>query len=115
MWGIPAPYQQMRNPLPASEATIHKGAAVYQTHCLSCHGPTGLGDGEAGRNLSPPPGNLQWLSQMPMSRWDSFMYWTIAEGGVSFGTAMPAFKDKLSRDEIWAVTAYVQAHLPPGR
>jgi mono/diheme cytochrome c family protein len=41
-----------------------------------------------------------------------FMYWTIAEGGASFGTAVPAFKDALSNDEIWAVIAYLQAHLP---
>jgi mono/diheme cytochrome c family protein len=40
------------------------------------------------------------------------MYWTIAEGGASFGTGMPAFKDALSSDDIWAVIAYVQARLP---
>jgi mono/diheme cytochrome c family protein len=40
------------------------------------------------------------------------MYWTVAEGGAQFGTAMPAFKDGLSKDEIWAVIAYIQARLP---
>jgi len=40
------------------------------------------------------------------------MYWTIAEGGAQFGTAMPAFKNALSSDDIWAVTAYIQARLP---
>jgi mono/diheme cytochrome c family protein len=40
------------------------------------------------------------------------MYWTIAEGGEQFGTAMPAFQNALSRDDIWAVTAYIQARLP---
>ena len=74
--------------------------------------PTGQGDGEAGKNLSPPPGNLAWLSQMPMVRWDPFMYWTIAEGGAAFGTAMPAFKGALTENDIWAVTAYIQARLP---
>lgn len=37
---------------------------------------------------------------------------TIAEGGAQFGSAMPAFKDVLSRDDIWAVIAYIQARLP---
>ena len=49
---------------------------------------------------------------MPMAQWDSFMYWTIAEGGAQFGSAMPAFKDALSKDDIWAVIAYIQARLP---
>lgn len=112
MWGIPEPYASMTNPLPRTNATLEKGAAVYAANCLACHGKEGLGDGEAGRNLSPPPGNLAWLSDMPMSRWDAFMYWTIAEGGSQFGTAMPAFRGTLSKDDIWAVTAYIQAHLP---
>ena len=112
MWGIPAPYTSMHNPLPVSQAPIKRGATVYAANCVSCHGTTGLGDGEAGRNLSPRPGNLVWLSQMPMARWDAFMYWTIAEGGTQFGSAMPAFKDALSKDDIWSVTAYVQARLP---
>ena len=102
----------MRNPLPISRETIDRGAKVYAQWCVSCHGPTGLGDGEAGRNLSPPPGNLAWLAQMPMSRWDGYIYWTVAEGGAPFGTAMPTFKGTLKSDEIWAVTAYIQAHLP---
>ena len=40
------------------------------------------------------------------------MYWAIAEGGAPFGTGMPAFKDTLSKDDVWAVTAFIQAHLP---
>jgi mono/diheme cytochrome c family protein len=49
---------------------------------------------------------------MPMAQWDPFMYWTIAEGGAQFGTAMPAFKSVLSENDIWVVTAYIQARLP---
>lgn len=110
--GVPAPYTNLSNPLPRTAATIDRGAAVYAANCASCHGATGLGDGEAARNLSPRPANLAWLSNMPMSRWDPFMYWTIAEGGMPFGAAMPAFKDTLSKDDIWAATAFIQAHLP---
>lgn len=112
MSGVPAPYDSLVNPLPRTRETLDRGATVYAENCASCHGPTGRGDGEAGRDLSPPPGNLAWLSQMPMVRWDPFMYWTVAEGGASFGSAMPAFKDTLSSDDIWAVIAYVQGRLP---
>jgi mono/diheme cytochrome c family protein len=47
-----------------------------------------------------------------MVLWDPFLYWTVAEGGARFGTAMPTFKDTLSEDDIWAVIAYIQAQLP---
>jgi len=112
MWGIPAPYTSMTNPLPRSGRTLESGAAIYRQHCASCHGDDGAGGGPAGRNLKPPPGNLVWLSDMPEKQWDAFMVWSITDGGAPLGTAMPAFKDTLSREDIWAVTAYVQASLP---
>jgi mono/diheme cytochrome c family protein len=40
------------------------------------------------------------------------MYWTIAEGGSAFSSAMPPFKAALSKEDIWAVIAYIQASLP---
>jgi mono/diheme cytochrome c family protein len=112
MSGIPETYAMLRNALPRTRQTLERGAAVYEKNCVSCHGPTGQGDGAAGRTLSPRPGNLAWLAQMPMVQWDPFMYWTVAEGGAQFGSAMPAFKDGLSKDDIWAVIAYIQARLP---
>lgn len=110
--GIPSPYKSMSNPLAVSKNAIQQGAAVFDKNCVSCHGRTGRGDGEASQFLSPRPGNLAWLSRMPMANWDPFMYWTIAEGGTQFRTGMPAYKDKLSNDEIWAVISYIQARLP---
>lgn len=112
MSGIPAPYAALKNPLRRTRETVERGEVVYESNCASCHGPNGAGDGEAGKGLTPPPGNLAWLSQMPMVRWDSFMFWTIAEGGAQFGTAMPTFKDTLPKDDIWAVIAYIQARMP---
>jgi mono/diheme cytochrome c family protein len=93
--------------------TISQGADVYARNCAACHGSTGHGDGEAGRGLSPPPADL--AGHTPMPRSDALMYWTIAEGGAPFGTAMPSFKETLSKDDIWAVIAYLQARLPPVR
>jgi mono/diheme cytochrome c family protein len=108
MGNIPAPYASMRNPAPETTQILKRGAAVYAEKCAACHGASGNGEGEAGKGLSPPPANLAWLSQMPMSRWDAYMYWTIADGGQAFGTAMPAFKASLSQNDIWAVTSYIQ-------
>ena len=115
MGGLPTPYASMRNPAPITIATLARGAAVYGQNCASCHGRSGHGEGEAGKGLSPPPANLAWVAQMPMSRWDAYMYWTIAEGGHSFGTAMPAFKDNLPKSDIWAVIGYIQRGLRPAK
>ena len=112
MEGVPDAYAAFRNPLLRTRATIERGARVYARSCAACHGDTGLGDGPAGRALSHPPANLAWLSRMPASLWDPFMYWTITEGGALLHTAMPSFKDSLSKGDRWAVIAYIQARLP---
>lgn len=112
MGGVPAPYTNLTNPLPQTAATVDRGAKVYAQNCASCHGPAGYGDGPAASSLKPRPANLAWLSRMPMSRWDAFMFWTVSEGGAPVGSAMPSFKNRLSEADRWAVIGYIQAHLP---
>lgn len=112
MSGIPAPYNGLTNPLPRTRETVERGATFYSESCASCHGAGGLGNGEAGRELSPPPANLAMLVRMPMMRDDRYLFWAISEGGAAFGTAMPAFKDSLSAEEIWSVVRFLQAGLP---
>jgi mono/diheme cytochrome c family protein len=112
MYGIPAPYRAMRDPLPSTLARLNRGAAVFQQNCAACHGPGGYGNGPAGQNLVPPPANLAWLARTPMSRSDPYMFWTISEGGRPFGSDMPSFKQTLSRNDIGAVISYIRAGLP---
>lgn len=83
----------------------------YAKQCASCHGAQGMGDGEAGRGLSPSPALLAYMIQMPMSV-DEYMLWTISDGGKEFGTAMPDFKDKLSEEEIWQIVAFMRSGFP---
>lgn len=113
MGGVPEPYASMRNPLPGSPEVIARGRTIFAANCASCHGPEGRGDGEAGRQLSPRPGDLAKLTRRSMMSGNAYLYWTIAQGGAPFGTAMPAFEDVLSRDEIWSVVRLLQAGLPP--
>jgi mono/diheme cytochrome c family protein len=110
MHGIPEPYRSARNPLPNSEATLERGAAVYAQNCAACHGANGYGDGPAGQQLTPRPANLAWLAHSHMVG-DQYVYWTVEEGGQPVGSAMPAFKDILSKCDIWAVVTYVRQAL----
>ena len=43
---------------------------------------------------------------------DEYLLWSISDGGAQFETDMTAFKDKLSRDDIWRIVAYMRAGFP---
>ena len=71
----------------------------------------GLGDGEGAGDLTPSPALLAYLVQQPIAI-DQYLLWSISEGGKDFGTAMPAWKDTLSEDQIWKIIAYLRAGFP---
>lgn len=109
--GVPQEYRGARNPQTLNAETVAAGAEVYAENCAACHGDQGLGDGEAGRDLSPSPALLSYLVQMPMAV-DEYPLWAISDGGSSFGTDMPAFKDTLTEDEIWMIITWMRAGFP---
>ena len=109
--GLPRQYENARSNVKPTPAVIAAGAKLYADNCASCHGKTGLGDGEAGKSLTPSPALLAYLIQRPIAV-DSYLLWSVSEGGKEFGTAMPAFKDVLARDDIWKVIAYMRAGFP---
>lgn len=109
--GIPVVCSGARNPLSSDAQTIDEGRALYQEKCASCHGATGAGDGEQADTLNPSPALLAYMIQMPISV-DEFMLWTISDGGAAFGTALPAFKDVLTKDQIWKIVTYMRAGFP---
>ena len=109
--GIPNEYRGKVNPLEADKGALDQGAKLYSQSCANCHGSSGMGNGEAGKDLSPPPALLAYMIQMPMAV-DEYMMWTISEGGVAFGTDMPAFKGKLSQNEVWKVITFMRAGFP---
>lgn len=109
--GVPEAYRGQSSTIVINEKTIGEGAELYAQHCASCHGPTGQGDGEAGRSLSPSPALLAHMIRTPMAV-DEYLFWTISEGGSQFETDMPAHKDKLQADEIWKVIAFMRAGFP---
>jgi mono/diheme cytochrome c family protein len=101
--GLPDAYRELTNPLTATEAALARGRQVYTEHCATCHGETGEENGPASAGLDPQPSNIARLPRMPMMSSDPYLYWTVAEGGVPIGTAMPAFKELLTPDDLWSV------------
>jgi copper transport protein len=77
------------------------GKPLYETHCVVCHGATGHGDGPAAKSLPVTPFDL--TVHVPQHD-EAFLKTVIADGWGS----MPAFKDKLTQDQIYQVIAYAR-------
>jgi len=110
-YGVPKPYEGHKSTAAPGPEAIAQGRKIFAGRCASCHGPDGLGNGEAGRALSPSPALLAYMIRRPIAV-DEYLLWTISEGGAQFDTEMPAFKDMLSQDDIWRVVAYMRAGFP---
>ena len=105
--GLDPRYAEENNPLTPDAANLAAGRTLYRQYCASCHGIDGLGDGDAGKALQPPPANLAWSTKRPIAT-DGYLDWTIAEGGVPVQTAMPAFKGVLTERQIWQIILYIR-------
>lgn len=92
------------NPIPADEASLARGKALYQAYCVSCHGPDGRGNGPQAASLPVPPADLTVHAP---AHTDGELFRFIANG--LRGTPMPAFKDTLSREDIWHLVNYIKS------
>lgn len=89
---------------------IVRGQAVYQQHCVRCHGADGRGEGPDAAQLAQWPPNLN--GALLWKRLDGELFWRVREGmhnraGV---VTMPGMGDALRDDQIWEVLDYLQAH-----
>lgn len=102
---IPTEYAGLTNPIPSDKESLERGSELYTVNCASCHGDGGMGDGPAGSALDPAPSPIAHSSQMMA---DDYLFWRISEGGVPFGTTMPAWAvfDEQSR---WDLVNYMRA------
>ncbi len=105
--GLPDKYNNLTNPLKSSSKVISVGKKVFENNCMACHGKNGLGNGGAAEGLTPKPTNIARFAKMPMAS-DSYLFWTISEGGEKIDTAMPSFKESLKKNEIWSVIHYLR-------
>lgn len=115
---FPALAQDGSTPLPTpptelSGADAEAGMAIYQTRCASCHGATGLGDGElAAQSISPPLpiGTADYLATADLDT----MRQTILNGNMQAG--MPPFgpgtSNPLSDEDITNILAALYDLVP---
>ncbi len=104
---------------PYDPAVVSRGQELFAANCATCHGAGGEGQPnwhitKADGTLPPPPLNGDGHT---WHHGDGLLYRVVSKGGQefedprfgSFKSAMPAFGDRLSHDEIVAVLTYVKS------
>jgi mono/diheme cytochrome c family protein len=84
--------------LSSSPQEVALGQARFSDNCTTCHGKAGDGSGLAGA--------ANFTDQDFMANSEPATFFESITGGVE-GSAMPAWGDSFSEDEIWALVNYV--------
>jgi len=103
-WKAPDGAKKIKNPVKASTkaASAKRGAKLFKTRCMVCHGSQGEGDGIGGKALSPKPQNLTLAKVQSQS--DGEIFWKITNGR----NDMIKWGPILSEDQRWDVVNYVR-------
>ncbi len=110
----PTPIRKDISANPGNKAKhLAAGGAIYIRNCMYCHGDNLDGHGHFAHGFNPTPadftdsGTIAQLSE-------GFLFWRIAKGGpglpkesTPWNSAMPAWEDRLTEEEIWQVIFYL--------
>lgn len=102
-WPVPDNYKNMKNPVACSAESIAEGKTLYATHCKSCHGTKGLGDGSKAAQLKTEPGDFSIPNTQTQS--DGALFYKTGEGRDD----MPSFKKKLpDAEDRWNLVNFMR-------
>ena len=106
-WVAPARAAAKKNPLPSTSAALEAGKKVFEKECLSCHGPSGKGDGPKSAQLKVPPHDLSAPQITGQS--DGALFWKLTTGK----NPMPKFDELLTEEQRWQVIHYMRSFTAP--
>lgn len=99
-WSVPDNYKAMKNPVKYDKTAA---AALYSTHCKSCHGKEGLGDGTKAAQLKTKCGDFSSAAFQKQS--DGAIFYKTLEGR----DEMPSYKKKIpDQNDIWQLVHYMR-------
>lgn len=84
------------------------GQAIFEQHCLRCHGKNLDGQGPDARDLIVPPANLQSPGSRAKTDWELLI--TISHG-VRF-SPMHGWREPFTQDQIMDVLSYIRMMAP---
>ena len=101
----------IKNPVPASAASVTAGAATFKKYCAFCHGAEAKGNGPLAPKDSMPPDltDATWTHGAT----DADIFGVIANGGGA-NSKMIAFKGKMPDQDIWHIVNFVRSLGPKG-
>lgn len=94
--------RELKNPLQKTKTVLERGKVVYNTYCIVCHGPTGLGDGYVVPKYPRPP-SLQ--SDKIRNAPDGHIYHVVTVGQ----NLMPSYASQITPADRWAMIHYLRA------
>ena len=102
-WNVPDAAKNKKNPVAADAQTIATGKTLWNTHCKSCHGAKGLGDGSKAAQLKTEPGDFS--KSETQTQTDGSLFYKTSEGRDD----MPAFKKKVpDEDDRWSLVNFMR-------
>ena len=91
---------------PSTPEAVAKGKELYAANCALCHGATGLGDGDGGASLDPPPRNLTEVDEYKYGHLELALYRTGTYG--IEGTGMAPWDGIIPAEDQWAIGHYIR-------
>jgi len=102
-WPVPDAAKNKVNPVKSDAASVANGKSLYSTHCKSCHGTKGKGDGPKASQLDTECGDFTKATFQAQT--DGAIFYKTSEGRKD----MPSFKKKIpDANDIWAVVNYMR-------
>ena len=95
---------ELVNPESPDDATaVDRGAFVFSTFCVVCHGAAGLGDGPVTKRGFPPPPSL--LGENARNMKDGQIFHILTYGQRN----MPSYAGQVTREDRWKAILYVRS------
>ena len=104
-WQLGPDADTLKNPLTVDDKVLATGKSVFKDKCQRCHGPAGKGDGEDADPDAMDDMDLTVAKRAERNS-DGVVFYKVMNGRRK--PKMPVFKEELSKDQVWAVVAYVQ-------
>jgi mono/diheme cytochrome c family protein len=104
-WTIPAGGAEEKNPLPINEATLAAGKKLFASKCQRCHGTEGKGDGPDADAKYAATQDLTSAARAARNT-DGQVFYKVWNGRSN--PKMPVFSEEMTKEQVWAVVAYVQ-------
>jgi mono/diheme cytochrome c family protein len=103
-WNVSADKAKAVNAVKSNAASIAEGKTLWITHCASCHGKTGLGDGTKAVQLETTPPDFTKAALQGQT--DGSLFYKTSEGRGD----MPGFKKKIpEQEDLWNLVNFIRS------